>query len=111
MLWAPVLYEQWQPGTGNLTVLLESFTDPAEKQIAFGDAWLIVLGQLDLTTLPTTVAGTHGPAAWLLLGLWVVAVGAATWLRRPWLSRLHVVTAAAMATSFLAIVRITGVPW
>ena len=111
VLWAPVAYEQWQPGTGNLTILLESFTDPAEKQIPFGDAWFIVLGQLDLTTLPTAIGSTHGPATWLLLGAWAVSVGAAIWLRRPWLSRLHVITAAAMATSFLAIVRITGVPW
>ena len=52
-----------------------------------------------------------GVPAWTLIVLWAASVAAAVWLRRPWLSRLHVVTAAAMATSFLAIVRITGVPW
>lgn len=111
VLWAPSIYEQWRPGTGNLTILLESFTDPKDPQIPFGEAWHIVLLQLDITTLSGEPSNSPGVPAWTLIVLWAASVGAAAWLRRPWLSRLHVVTAAAMATSFLAIVRITGVPW
>lgn len=111
VLWAPSIYEQWRPGTGNLTILIESFTDPKDSQIPFREAWHIVLLQLDITTLFGEPSDSPGVPAWTLIVLWAASVAAAVWLRRPWLSRLHVVTAAAMATSFLAIVRITGVPW
>jgi hypothetical protein len=117
VLWLPPVMEQRRPGTGNLSVLRESFTHPAEPTVGLGRRSLEVwLAHLDLSALPRHVTsfdrdpGGSPGAGLVLLCVWGASAVLA-WRRRqdaPSIWHLHVVAAVALALGLVSVSRIFG---
>ena len=117
VLWLPPVMEQRRPGTGNLSVLRESFTHPAEPTVGLGRRSLEVwLAHLDLSALPRHVTsfdrdpGGSPGAGLVLLCVWGASAVLA-WRRRqdaPSIWHLHVVAAVALVLGMVSVSRIFG---
>ena len=120
LLWAPPVIEQRRGGTGNLSILVESFRDPATPAIGLGEGLDLWFSRLDPWGLLTGEATTGpGPTlrALVLLVAWVGSVALA-WRRRGDGSRgrasslrLDLVLAVALVVGLFSLTRISGVPW
>jgi hypothetical protein len=109
VLCLPVIVEQLTHHPGNLALILESSRHPQEPLVGVAGGWDRAQRYLDVRALLTGPGGTPGTwPALVLLAAWVASVAVAARLRRGDLLRLHAVAAAALALSFLAIVRIAG---
>jgi hypothetical protein len=117
VLWLPPVMEQRRPGTGNLSVLRENFTHPAEPTVGLGRRSLEVwLAHLDLSALPRHVwSYDRDPGGSPVAGLVVLCVWGASavyaWRRRrdaPSIWRLHVVAAVALVLGLTSVSRIFG---
>ena len=114
LLWAPPVVDQLGDGTGNLSVIVESFREPATPAIGVGDGLDIWFSRLDPWSLATGDAVTGAGAtvrALVLLAAWVASVALA-W-RHPvqgvlW---LDLVLAVALGVGLVSLTRISGVPW
>jgi hypothetical protein len=124
VLWIPPIIDQFTNEPGNLSLIRQTFTDPAEDAVGFTgqavDVWLAHLNPWSLLTgtnarLAEAEAGSPVPGV-LLLGVWVAAVAVA-WQNRarhpqwPVLLRLHLVVAVALLLGLISITRILGFLW
>ena len=118
-LWLPPLADQVIHDPGNVTIIVESFSDPDEPRIALDDAVTGWAQQLDAGALLLESDGPGGfrpsgsRTAGVVWGLAWAASAAVAVTRRlsPSLRRLHLVVGAAQALGLLATTRIYGPAW
>jgi Dolichyl-phosphate-mannose-protein mannosyltransferase len=119
VLWIPPVIDQLTGDPGNLTLIWQTFTDPAEDAVGFtGHAVDIWLAHLDPWTLMTGTSARMAEAeaqsalpGLVLLATWVAAVVVAWRSRWPDLLRLHLVAAVALLLGLISITRILGFVW
>ncbi len=123
VLWIPPIVDELRDGTGNLSLLWQYFTDPANRPVGLrrgGDLLLLHLNPLRL--LSGEIWGMYGsdagqeptgsvvPGLLVLVG-WVAAAAASRRLHDKRLSALHMVIAVAVLGATLAMSRIVGFVW
>ncbi|HEY8546626.1 MAG TPA: hypothetical protein VIL36_16315 [Acidimicrobiales bacterium] len=133
VLWAPPVVEQLGDGTGNLSILVESFRHPASPAIGLREGFELWCARLDpwglLAGREGDVTTGTGPTvrALALLAAWagsVVVVGRRYRRDREdhddrddrggrdlTLLRLDLVLAVALVVGLVSLTRISGVPW
>ncbi|HYI62624.1 MAG TPA: hypothetical protein VEW93_12565 [Acidimicrobiales bacterium] len=116
-LWTPTVLDELF-GTGNVTKIRESLSDPVEPVTGFGTGIRQLLFQLDPGRLvgwgPELTA--QGATRWNVAGTvlvlaWAAAAAGAWRLGHRPLLRLHAVLAAALALGWLSISRVYGTLW
>lgn len=121
VLWSPPVVDQLAGG-GNLSALVEHFTDPPEAPIGPAEGARVVLSHLDPVRLVThagpggLIAASQeptGPAlpGALVVAAWGVTVAGAVRLRHRALLALHAVVGAGLLLAVLAAGRIFGKVW
>lgn len=124
LLWVPPVVDQVVHEPGNLSILVDHFSDPPEENIGLRqsahyvlprlDAWhLIVVGSAHPGTYVDVLSGP-GPTearGGATLALWLVAAGAAVAMRHRRLLALHGVIAVGVVVALVALSRIFGMAW
>jgi hypothetical protein len=128
LLWTPPLIDQATAEHGNISKLVEHFTDPPEQPVGMGEGVRLALLHLDVASL---ASGQHGSAGSLvtataepdgsvipglvLLAVWVASVAVAWTQRRRRHGRdvlaLHAVVAVGLAAGVVSMGRIFGDLW
>ncbi len=124
VLWSPVVLDQIQVDPGNLSLLVDHFSNPPEAPVGLKrgvqmvllhlDPWRFLTGQgADVGSLvgaSTAPTGSYLPGGAVLLA-WGAAVVAAWRLRHEALLRLHLVVGVSLVLATYAISRIFGLLW
>jgi hypothetical protein len=123
ILWIPPIVDQLRDGTGNLSLLRQYFTDPANRPIGLargGELLLLHLNpvrllngeiwNMDGGAISAEPAGSVVPGL-LVLVVWSAAAVASRRLHDRRLSALHVVVVVALLSGVLAMSRIVGFVW
>jgi hypothetical protein len=114
LLWVPVFVEQVGGDPGNISVLVDSFTDPTDQPVGASTAWTLLTEHLNPVRLldadRSMVPPPQGPGI-VLLAVWAASAVAAARLRDRTLVTLQVVVAVALLLGFITISRIFGTTW
>jgi hypothetical protein len=113
LLWVPVFVEQVGGDPGNISVLIDSFTDPTDQPVGASTAWTLLTEHLNparLLEADRTVEPSQGPGV-VLLAVWAASAVVAARLRDRTLVALQVVVAVALLLGFITISRIFGATW
>ncbi len=119
VLWLPPVLEELRRDPGNLSIVFDSFADPArdaiglrrgaELLVARLDPWRLLFGRADAKVVtepqPWSVTGL------LYLAAWVASMVVAWRLRHRPLLRLHAVLGVALGCGALSASRIYGYTW
>jgi hypothetical protein len=123
ILWIPPIVEELGDGTGNLTLLWQYATDPANRPIGPGRGGELLLLHLNpVRLLNREIWGMHRndgldePTGSVVPGLvmlmvWVAAAVTSRRLRDKRLSALHIVVAVSLLSAAFAMSRIVGFVW
>lgn len=121
VLWAPPVVDQLTRDPGNLSILIEHFSDPPEEAVGLGTGVELAIQHLDLGdllaaddgALERATSGTTGPLAvgLVVLVVWLAAVAGALRLRHRSLLHLHAVVGAGLVLAAISISRIFGSLW
>lgn len=113
LLWAPVFVEQVGGDPGNISVLVDSFTDPTDQPVGASTAWTLLTEHLNPVRLLDADRSTvppQGPGI-VLMAVWAASAVVAARLRDRTLVTLQVVVAVALLLGFITISRIFGTTW
>jgi hypothetical protein len=123
VLWIPPVLDQIVSKRGNFTILFEHFTLPPEPMVEMRRAVPVLLEHLDIgfllnvayrlpgiVAVPMAAAPTAARGA-EFLGVWLLCAVVAFRMSNRSLKTLYATAAAALVVGFIAISRITGVPW
>jgi hypothetical protein len=124
LLWTPPLIDEVVNEPGNLTKIVDNLGTPSDEPIGLSEARTFVLERMDLWQLVVVEPrhpGTYirvltgpGPDAArgaIAVGIWVLSAGASVVLRHRRLLALHAIVGGSLVVAWVAISRITGVPW
>lgn len=113
LLWLPPILDELANSPGNLSIILDHFSDPSEDPIGLGRAVEVMLLHLNpwrLATGQQFLTGSVVPGVLMVVAWAAAAVGAWRLGHRP-LLRLHLVLAVAFAAGVVSTSRIFGFLW
>jgi hypothetical protein len=117
LVWAPPVYEELRGDDGNLSALVDYFSDPPDAVVGPGLAIDTVVDHLNVWNIVTASGSTPllftsssvVPGV-LLLAVWAASVLASLRLQAARLLRLHLLVAVVLVAATVSVSRIFGLP-